>query len=65
VPVEQLDERLLRSVAPNGLRVLTEVLPGVRSAAVGVWIRSGSAVGDATIEAGGPIQWGAPNLRRR
>ena len=44
MPVEQLDERLLRSVAPNGLRVLTEVLPGVRSAAVGVWIRSGSAV---------------------
>ena len=40
--VEQLDERLLRCVAPNGLRVLTEVLPGVRSAAVGIWVRSAS-----------------------
>lgn len=41
--VEQLDERLVRRVAPNGLRVLTEVLPGVRSTAIGVWIRAGSA----------------------
>lgn len=41
--VEQLDERLHRAVAPNGLRVLTEVLPGVRSAAVGIWVRSASA----------------------
>jgi predicted Zn-dependent peptidase len=40
---EQLDERLVRVVAPSGLRVLTEVLPGVRSAAVGIWVRSGSA----------------------
>jgi predicted Zn-dependent peptidase len=40
--VEQLDDRLLRCVAPNGLRVLTEVLPGVRSAAVGIWVRSAS-----------------------
>ena len=39
---EQLDERLVRCVAPNGLRVLTEVLPGVRSAAVGIWVRSAS-----------------------
>jgi len=43
VQVEQLDERLVRCVAPNGLRVLTEVLPGVRSAAVGIWIRQASA----------------------
>jgi len=42
VQVEQLDERLVRCVAPNGLRVLTEVLPGVRSAAVGIWVRSAS-----------------------
>jgi predicted Zn-dependent peptidase len=40
--VEPLDERLVRCVAPNGLRVLTEVLPGIRSAAVGVWVRSAS-----------------------
>lgn len=39
---EQLDERLLRCVAPNGLRVLTEALPGVRSAALGIWVRSAS-----------------------
>ena len=39
---EQLDERLVRCVAPNGLRVLTEALPGVRSAAVGIWVRSAS-----------------------
>jgi predicted Zn-dependent peptidase len=42
VQVEQLDERLVRCVAPNGLRVLTEVLPGVRSAAVGIWVRAAS-----------------------
>jgi len=42
VLTEQLDERLLRCVAPNGLRVLTEALPGVRSAAVGIWVRSAS-----------------------
>jgi predicted Zn-dependent peptidase len=42
VEVAQLDERLVRCVAPNGLRILTEVLPGVRSAAVGIWVRSAS-----------------------
>jgi predicted Zn-dependent peptidase len=42
VRVEQLDERLVRCVAPNGLRVLTEALPTVRSAAVGIWVRSAS-----------------------
>jgi predicted Zn-dependent peptidase len=42
VLTEQLDERLVRCVAPNGLRVLTEALPGVRSAALGIWIRSAS-----------------------
>ena len=40
---EQLDERLFRTVAPNGLVVLTEHLPGLRSAAAGVWVRSASA----------------------
>ncbi len=40
--IEQLDERLVRCVAPNGLRVLTEALPGVRSAAVGIWVRAAS-----------------------
>ena len=40
---ERLDDGLLRSVAPNGLTVLSELLPGVRSAAVGIWVRSASA----------------------
>lgn len=31
------------SVLPNGLRVLTETIPSVRSVAVGVWIKQGSA----------------------
>ncbi|HSE65645.1 MAG TPA: insulinase family protein, partial [Gemmatimonadales bacterium] len=39
----QLDTGLHSTRAPNGLTVLTEVLPGVRSAAVGVWVRSASA----------------------
>jgi predicted Zn-dependent peptidase len=41
--VERLDERLVRWVAPNGLRVLAEGLPGVRSAAIGIWVRTASA----------------------
>lgn len=40
---EQLDERLYRTTAPNGVQVLTEHLPGLRSAAVGVWVRMASA----------------------
>jgi len=40
---EQLDERLFRTSAPNGLQVLSEHLPGLRSAAVGVWVRTASA----------------------
>jgi predicted Zn-dependent peptidase len=43
VEQEHLDEGLLRTVAPNGLTVLSELLPGVRSAAVGIWVRSASA----------------------
>ncbi len=35
VETVQLDEGLFRTTAPNGLVVLTETLPGVRSAAVG------------------------------
>jgi predicted Zn-dependent peptidase len=37
-----LDEGLTRTVAPNGFLVLSERLPGVRSAAVGIWVRSAS-----------------------
>lgn len=39
----ELDEGLRRTTAPNGLVVLTETLPGVRSAAVGIYVRTASA----------------------
>ena len=39
----QLDEGLRRTTAPNGLVVLSETLPGVRSAAVGIYVRTASA----------------------
>lgn len=39
----RLDEGLLRTTAANGLIVLTETLPGVRSAAVGIYVRTASA----------------------
>jgi predicted Zn-dependent peptidase len=39
----QLDTGLMQTVAPNGLTVLTEFLPGIRSAAIGVWVRAASA----------------------
>jgi predicted Zn-dependent peptidase len=55
VEVERLDEGLTRCVAPNGLVVLTELLPGVRSAAVGIWVRSASAHEN-------PAQMGASHL---
>jgi predicted Zn-dependent peptidase len=40
---DHLDERVVRTVAPNGLTVVTEELPGLRSAAVGIWVRAASA----------------------
>ena len=40
---ERLDEGLYRTIAPNGLTILTELLPGVRSVAAGVWVRTASA----------------------
>ena len=39
----QLDEGLFKTTAPNGLVVLSEKLPGVRSAAVGIYVRTASA----------------------
>lgn len=36
-------ERVHRTVLDNGVEVLTEDVPGVRSAAVGVWVRQGGA----------------------
>ena len=38
-----LDENLFRTNAANGLVVLSEKLPGVRSAAVGIYVRTASA----------------------
>jgi predicted Zn-dependent peptidase len=43
VDTVQLDDGLRRTIAPNGLVVLTEQLPGVRSAAVGIYVRTASA----------------------
>jgi predicted Zn-dependent peptidase len=43
VETTQLDTGLHQTVLPNGLTVLTELLPGVRSVATGVWVRSASA----------------------
>jgi predicted Zn-dependent peptidase len=43
VDTVRLDEGLLRTTAPNGMIVLTEKLPGVRSAAVGIYVRTASA----------------------
>ncbi|HET7025579.1 MAG TPA: pitrilysin family protein [Gemmatimonadales bacterium] len=38
-----LDRGLFQTTASNGLTILTEAMPGVRSVAVGVWVRSASA----------------------
>jgi len=39
----QLDREIFQTRAPNGVTVLSERVPAVRSAAVGVWVRSASA----------------------
>ncbi len=39
----ELDAGLRRTTVPSGLVVLTEMLPGVRSAAVGIYVRTASA----------------------
>ncbi len=51
----RLDEGLYRTTAPNGLVVLTETLPGIRSAAVGIFVRTASAHED-------PVQLGISHL---
>jgi predicted Zn-dependent peptidase len=43
VETVRLDEGLFRTTAPTGLVVLSEKLPGVRSAAVGIYVRTASA----------------------
>ena len=39
----RLDREIHRTAAPNGITVLSERVPSVRSAAVGVWVRTASA----------------------
>ena len=39
----RLDRDVRRTIAPNGVTVLTERVAGVRSVAVGVWVRTASA----------------------
>jgi predicted Zn-dependent peptidase len=43
VRTERLDIGVLRTEGPNGLVVLSETMPALRSAAAGFWIRSASA----------------------
>jgi predicted Zn-dependent peptidase len=43
VETVHLDHGLLRTTPPNGLVVLSETLPGIRSAAVGLYVRTASA----------------------
>ena len=38
----RVTEDYRRSVLPNGIRVITERMPHVRSVAVGVWVETGS-----------------------
>ena len=38
---------LRRSVLPSGLRIVTETVPGVRSASFGIWVNVGSRDEDA------------------
>ncbi|MSR23279.1 MAG: insulinase family protein [Gemmatimonadetes bacterium] len=40
---EAIQGEIRETILPNGIRVLTEAIPGVRSASVGVWIRQGAA----------------------
>ena len=39
----QLDKEIFQTTAPTGVSVLSERVPSVRSAAVGIWVRSASA----------------------
>jgi predicted Zn-dependent peptidase len=43
VDTVRLDEGLYRTTAPSGLVVCSESLPGVRSAAIGIYVRTASA----------------------
>ncbi len=52
IPAEGL---VRRSILPNGMRVLTEHMPGVRSASVGFWVQVGSRDED-------PVRFGSTHF---
>ena len=41
-PLSAIDRDILTTTLPNGIKVITEAMPHVRSVSVGVWISSGS-----------------------
>jgi predicted Zn-dependent peptidase len=41
-PVSTIDRDIITTTLPNGIKVITEAMPHVRSVSVGVWISSGS-----------------------
>jgi predicted Zn-dependent peptidase len=43
VRTTRLDAGVVRTDAPNGLTILTETMPALRSAAAGIWVRTASA----------------------
>ncbi len=43
VRVSSLTGEMASATLPNGVQVITERIPGIRSAAAGIWIRQGSA----------------------
>ncbi|MCL6553372.1 MAG: insulinase family protein [Firmicutes bacterium] len=42
-------ELVAKSVLPNGIRVLTETMPAVRTASLGIWVATGSRYEDARV----------------
>jgi predicted Zn-dependent peptidase len=41
-PLSTIDRDIITTTLPNGIKVITEAMPHVRSVSVGVWISSGS-----------------------
>lgn len=52
IPAEGL---VRRTILPNGLRILTESMPGVRSASIGFWVQIGSRDED-------PVRYGSTHF---
>lgn len=47
MPTELLDQAIRKDTLPNGITVLTEEMPHVRSVSVGIWVDAGSRHEDA------------------